>query len=192
MRTKQPGESALLLLDAVDVLAHGGVAYAVIGAMAASVHGMVRASIDADAVLALPISELGRLEREFRQSGFVTELRYGDTDDPIAAVLALSDGHDNRVDLLVGIQGLDPGAFARAVEVPFQGSSLRVAALEDFIAMKLFAHGPQDVADAQFALAVAGIAIDHDLLRALAARFGHETSAALESLLAGAGTYKGG
>jgi predicted nucleotidyltransferase len=185
MRTKQPGESALLLLDTVDLLARNGISYAVIGAMAASVHGVVRASIDADAVLAVPVSELGRLEREFRQSGFATELRYGDSDDPIAAVLALSDGHDNRVDLLVGIRGLDPGAFARAVEVPFQGSSLRVVGLEDFVAMKLFANGPQDVADAQFALAVAGTAVDHDLLRALAARFGRETTAALDRLLAG-------
>jgi predicted nucleotidyltransferase len=66
------------------------------------------------------------------------KLRYGDSDDPIGAVLALSDRHDNCVDLLVGIRGLDPGAFARAAEVPFQGSSLRVIELEDFIAMKLF------------------------------------------------------
>jgi predicted nucleotidyltransferase len=184
MRTKQPGESALLLLDAVDLLARNGVSYAVIGAMAASVHGVVRASIDADAVLAVPVPELRRLEREFQDLGFVTELRYGDSDDPIGAVLALRDSHDNRVDLLVGIRGLDPGAFTRAVEVPFQGSSLRVVGLEDFIAMKLFAGGPQDVADAQFAIAVAGTALDDALMHKLAARFGGETSASLEALLA--------
>jgi hypothetical protein len=50
-----------LLLDAVDVLARNGISYAVIGAMAASVHGVVRASIDADAVLAVPVPELHRL-----------------------------------------------------------------------------------------------------------------------------------
>ncbi len=46
MRTRQAGESALLLLDAVDVLARVGIRYAVIGAMAAAVHGVVRALSD--------------------------------------------------------------------------------------------------------------------------------------------------
>jgi hypothetical protein len=50
MRTRQAGESALLLLDAVDLLERAGISYAVVGAMAAAVHGVVRASMDADAV----------------------------------------------------------------------------------------------------------------------------------------------
>ena len=185
MRARQPGESALLLLDAVDILARARVSYAVIGAMAASVHGVVRASVDADAVLALPTDELRNMEREFRDAGFATELRYGDSDDPIAAVLALSDAYDNRVDLLVGLRGLDPAAFSRAADVPFQGATLRVIGLEDFIAMKLFAHGPQDLADVKFALAVAGANIDLELLRNLAARFGGNTSDALVAVLGG-------
>ena len=49
MRTKGPGEAALLLLDVVALLRIEKIDYAVIGAMAASVHGVVRASIDADA-----------------------------------------------------------------------------------------------------------------------------------------------
>ena len=61
MRAQRPGESALLLLDAVDQLAEAGVPYAIIGAMAAAVHGIVRASMDADAVLAKPPSGLAAL-----------------------------------------------------------------------------------------------------------------------------------
>jgi len=64
VRTTRAGQSALLLLDAVDVLAARKVPYAVIGAMAASVHGIVRASMDADAVLSLTIQETPSLERE--------------------------------------------------------------------------------------------------------------------------------
>jgi hypothetical protein len=183
MRARQPGESALLLLDAVDLLARVNVPYAVIGAMAASVHGVVRASVDADAVLAAPVHELRNLDREFRAAEFATELRYGDPDDPIAAVLTLTDAYDNRVDLLVGIRGLDAAAFTRVVNVPFQGATLRVIGLEDFIAMKLFAHGPQDLADAAFAVAVADKAVNYDLLRELAERFGCDTRTALETLL---------
>ena len=44
MRTTAPGQSALLLLDAVALLVDEKVDYAVVGAMAASVHGVVRAS----------------------------------------------------------------------------------------------------------------------------------------------------
>lgn len=92
MRAQRPGESTLLLLDAIDSLARSNVAYAVVGAMAASVHGAVRASMDADAILAVHSDELAAL----------------DAADPIG--------------------------------------------VEDFIAMKLFAHGPQHLADARSAL----------------------------------------
>jgi hypothetical protein len=183
MRAQRPGESALLLLDAIDSLLRSNVSYAVVGAMAASVHGVVRASMDADAVLAVHSDELAALERRFREDGFITELRFGDAPDPIGAVLALTDEHGNRVDFLVGIRGLDAGAFLRAIEIPFHGERLRIIGVEDFVAMKIFAHGPQDLADAHAALEAAGDGVDLDLLRKLATRFGPETSEALEATL---------
>jgi len=48
MRATARGESALLLIDVLDVLNAKSVQYAVIGAMAGAVHGVVRASLDAD------------------------------------------------------------------------------------------------------------------------------------------------
>jgi hypothetical protein len=42
------------------------------------------------------------------------------------------------------------------MDVPFQGASLRVIGREDFIAMKVFAGGRQDLADARNALSIAG------------------------------------
>jgi hypothetical protein len=104
MRTKGSGESTLLLLDAVQVLRAENVDYAIVGAMAASVHGVIRASRDADALLSISATALAGLEHSFKSAGFNTELRRGDMDDPISAVLALSDGFANRVDLLVGIR----------------------------------------------------------------------------------------
>lgn len=53
MRTTRSGESALLLLDVIELLASHKTEYAVIGALAASVHGAVRASMDADVVLSI-------------------------------------------------------------------------------------------------------------------------------------------
>jgi DNA-binding NarL/FixJ family response regulator len=56
VRTTGPGQSALLLLDAVDVLTREQIDYAVIGALAASIHGVVRASVDADAINAVAVA----------------------------------------------------------------------------------------------------------------------------------------
>lgn len=184
MRTRQAGESALLLLDAVDVLVRAGVSYAVVGAMAAAVHGVVRASMDADAVILLPAHRAAELDRQFRAAGFISEVRHGDPTDPIGAVLSLSDSFGNRVDLLLGLRGLGPDAYSRATLVPFQDCELRVVGREDFIAMKLFAHGPQDLFDAEHALLGTGELPDLTLLRKLAADYGPETLAALERMLA--------
>jgi hypothetical protein len=49
-----------LLLDVAALLNSEAIDYAVIGAMAASVHGLIRASIDADAVLFLALLPLLR------------------------------------------------------------------------------------------------------------------------------------
>jgi predicted nucleotidyltransferase len=184
MRTKASGESTLLLVDAVQVLRASQVDYAIIGAMAASVHGAIRASRDADALLSVTVSALPGLERSFRAAGFSTELRRGDMDDPIGAVLTLHDEFENRVDLLVGIRGFDPQAFSRVIDVPLDGEPLRFVGLEDFVAMKIFAGSPQDVSDATIALEVATEPLDVDLLRQLSKGYGADTARSLENLLA--------
>lgn len=188
VRTKQPGESALLLLDAVAVLLAEGIEYAVVGAMAGSVHGVVRASLDADAIMSLATQKLRDLQKRFIAANFETELRYGDVDDPIAAMLVLTDRHENRVDLLVGLRGLEFEAFTRAVDVPFQGQTLRVIGREDFIAMKIFAGGPQDVSDARHVIDAASDQMDLALLRRLAEQYGRQTALSLEALLSSAGS----
>jgi predicted nucleotidyltransferase len=184
MRTRRAGQSALLLLDVIAVLRNNAVEYAVIGAMAASVHGSLRASADADALLSVTVSKLANLCRAFKKAGFEAELRRGDADDPIPAMLIISDTHGNRVDLLGGLRGLDPQVFSRAVEVPFSGDTLRVVGREDFIAMKCFAGGPQDLVDAQLALQSAQAPVDQSLLRRLTRRFGRGAADVLERILA--------
>src|SRR5437879_12477899 len=115
MRTTRSGESALLLLDVIDLLASQKIEYAVIGALAASVHGAVRASMDADVVLSVPLPEAEGLGSTLTAAGFQTELTRGDLEDPIPAMLKVTDRFGNRVDLLIGLKGLDPQAFSRAI-----------------------------------------------------------------------------
>lgn len=183
MKARAPGQSALLLLEVVRVLSKENIDYAVVGALAAAVHGSIRATTDADALLSVTLPKLGKLEKLLRKAGFMTELRRGDAEDPIPALLEVSDQHGNRVDLLGGLRGLDPNAFSRAITVPFQGVSLRVIGREDFIAMKCFAGGPQDIADARAALKNPNDHVDVDLLRRATRRLGRVAADVLEHLL---------
>jgi hypothetical protein len=183
MRTRRSGESALLLLDAIDILVAQKIEYAVVGAIAASIHGAVRASMDADVVLSLAVQQAKDLEQTFKAAQFHTELSRGDFDDPIPALLKLNDTYGNRVDLLIGLKGLEADAFARIVEVPFQEQKVRFIGREDFIAMKAFAGGPMDIVDATRAIAAAGDSLDKELLRRLGKRYGREALQLIERLL---------
>ncbi len=58
------------MLDVVDLLVGRKVDYAVIGALAASVHGAVRASMDADLLLSVGVQEAKTLEGVFGAAGF--------------------------------------------------------------------------------------------------------------------------
>ncbi len=183
MRTTRSGESALLLLDAVDILIANKIDYAVVGAIAASVHGAVRASMDADVVLSLAIQEAKHLEQAFKAANFHTELSRGEFNDPIPALLKLSDSYGNRVDLLIGLRGMEQNAFKRIMDVPFQGQKLRFIGREDFIAMKAFAGGPMDIVDASRAIAAAGGALDQALLRRIGKQYGREALKLIDRLL---------
>jgi len=183
MSTSRPGQSALLLVDVVETLQRAQVDYLVIGAFALSAHGIVRASIDADALLQTSLSKMKQLRRVFEGAGVEAELRQGHGDDPIPAMLVLRDLHGNRVDLLGGLRGLDPKVFARATEAKFRDGVLRVVGLEDFIAMKCFAPGPQHLLDARGAYRAADGPLDLDLLRRVAHRFGRDAADRLDQIL---------
>jgi hypothetical protein len=183
VRTRRPGQSALLFLDVAELLDREHIDYLVIGALALSVHGTVRGSVDVDALLQLSYSRLKELSALFEASQFGVVLNRGDDDDPIPSMLILSDVHGNRVELLGGLRRLDPQVFSRAIEVPFRGITLRVVGREDFIAMKCFTGGPQDLVDARSAFEGAQGPLDLDLLRTVTRRFGRDAADRLENIL---------
>jgi hypothetical protein len=185
MSIEGAGQSTDLLFDVVRALDELSVRYAVIGAMAVSVHGVVRASMDADALVSASLNELRALEKVLATKDLITELRQGDIFDPVPAMLIVADRHENRVDLLMGLRGLDAGVYQRAIDVqlPEYAHALRVASKEDVIAMKLFAGGPLDLQDAKRLIAVAGSALDTELLRRLVTRFGNDAVAHFEKVL---------
>jgi hypothetical protein len=184
VRTDRAGQSALLLLDAVEILDRERIPYVVIGAFALSALGVVRASRDADALLQVSHARLIKLRALFEASGFETTIRRGDREDPIPGMLIVRDSYGNQVDLLEGLRGLDPDTFSRSLKVAFLKHEICIASREDFIAMKCFAGGPQDVLDARAAYDTAPGPVNIDLLRALTRRFGREASDHLERVLA--------
>ena len=159
--------------------------YAVIGAFAASFYGVVRASMDADAVISLQSGQLdiNDLVHEFREPYFKTQYRKGDFKDPVGAVLNIEDQFNNRVDLLMNIRGVTEVIFSRAVETEFMDTRIRMIGLEDFIAMKMLAGGPKDVSDVIGVLKVSYDRINRVLVRELVQKYGKTTLARLESLL---------
>lgn len=183
MTPQGPGQSALLAADVASVLDVAGIPYAVIGAMAAAVHGVIRASVDADLLLSLAVQDMAGLAERLAVPGLTVETRRGDFDDPIAGMLVVRDAHGNQVDLLVGLRGAQPGLFSRTVEVELAGARLRIAGREDFIAMKAFAGGPRDLHDAQHAIVAAGDSLDRALLERVTADYGPAAIAALRKLL---------
>jgi hypothetical protein len=186
MSTLGPGQSTELLIDVVAVLNAAHIDYAVIGALAVSVHGVVRASQDADAIIHASISKLSELDLKLKSQGLRTELRKGDMDDPIPALLLVSDEYGNRVDLLAGLRGMDPAVYKRTIDVQIPGlvAALRIVGREDLVAMKAFAGGPQDLIDAKRCIAVADTELDLNLLRKITAGYGREAIANCEKLIA--------
>jgi predicted nucleotidyltransferase len=184
MRTTSQGQSALLLLDIIDILNDRGISYAIIGAFAASFYGMVRASLDADAVISIHASgDAVKFCEYLRVKGFIVEHRKGDFNDPIAAVINIQDHFHNRVDLLIGIQGMAQELFVRVQEVQFMGSSIKIVGLEDFIALKVFAGSSKDIQDIIGVLNVSGQKIDLILLEQLTGHYGANCVQTLQTLL---------
>lgn len=185
MKTSKGGQSALLILDVVEILRREKVDYAVIGAFALTVLGVVRATTDVDALLFTNPGRLAELEKPFTQAGFNTELRTADAYDPVSGMLVLSDDLGNHVELLGGLRNMDPEIFFRTLEIEFRNETLRIVGREDFIAMKCFAGGPQDLLDAWSAYQAAPGPLDLDLLRTVTRRFGREAADRLEEILVG-------
>jgi hypothetical protein len=163
------------LLDRIGrILESQKARWAAIGALAVAYHGVVRASLDADALISLKGAglDLDTLARLLSDQGLTVEVRMGEEGDPLGFVVRIFDAERNQVDLIGGIRKLDPGFFDRALSDEFDGLKLRFASPEDLIALKVYAGGPKDMEDAKGVLEVQSGAIDKDLVLSLCRRFG--------------------
>ncbi len=174
------------LLGSVGVaLEAAGVKWAVVGAMAVAYHGWVRASLDADAVISLNgcSLDLDQLGGMLRSHGWEVEVRMGEKGDPIGFAMLIRDAVGNQADLISGIRRLDPAFFDRTIEENWDGMRLRVASVEDLIALKVFAGRPKDIEDVEGLLQIRGASIDKALTLKLCRGFGTQATKAWERIV---------
>ena len=128
-----------------------GVACALIGGVALSVHGIARATLDVDLLVADPAV----LQREFWGAATAlgtAEIRRGDAEDPLAGVVRFARRRE-PVDVLVGRGAWTRKILARRQHVRLERATLPVVERADLVVLKLFAGGPQDLLDVKLLVA---------------------------------------
>lgn len=185
MKINGPGESSLLLLKVIKYLNKLRIPYAVVGAFAASFYGVVRASLDADAVISVSGYEekLDQLSAFLKKDGFKIKIRRGDAHDPVLGVINIEDKFQNRVDLLTGIRGMKGDVFDKTKTATFMGTSIKIIGAEDFIAMKLFAGAPKDIQDVIGVLKISKDKINLPLAKQLSLHYGKKELEKLVKIL---------
>ena len=195
---EQPFERAVSrlqrLLGAASVELQVRIRIALIGGLAVSAWGAIRATQDIDLLADSDPSPIGSravrigLQRFFEANRCSAEWRIGDADDPIPLLLRLNLGGALRqpgADILWAHQRWQREALQRRREV--KSGKLRVFVLhpEDLILMKLDAGGPQDLLDVQALLSAGPPDLDIARLKRKAARI--RLRKVLESCLREAG-----
>ncbi len=121
---------------------------AMIGAAALAVHGYARGTEDIDLAVAVnPRTQLKALQSALEASGFETDLRLPEDDDPIGGLLTVRAPHaeaPESIDVVEVVNFRNPHRFvatpapvAIARAEAMAGSSLRCVTIEDLVALKL-------------------------------------------------------
>jgi hypothetical protein len=146
------------LLEAASTELQTPIRFALIGGLAVSTWGAVRATRDIDVLVdsdPSPISNRrlrDELKRFLEKKSCTVEWRVGDSDDPIPLMLCLGLGGTSRetaVDILWAHKRWHQKALKRRQEVKVGRHRFFVLHPEDLILMKLDAGGPQDLLDVE-------------------------------------------
>jgi hypothetical protein len=159
--------------------------YAIIGAFAVAAWGEVRGTRDLDLLVEGAMIE--HVSTALERSGYTVEVRLGDEDDPIAAVVRAHSGSGEelqQVDVLTGIRGAPAGIVVRARPVLLGSLAVSVASPEDMIVLKLLAGSVQDLEDARGIALLQGDRLSHSLLTEICPAV---LKPALDAILGGTG-----
>ena len=124
---------------------------AIVGGTALGAHGIARATLDVDVLVA----NVAVLEREFWTAAHdltSVEIRRGDVEDPLRGVVRIA-GADRPVDVLVGRGAWTAAILKRRIRIAIAGVALPFVDRADLVLLKLYAGGPQDLLDVELLLA---------------------------------------
>ena len=140
-----------LLARVVAFLEAHDIATALIGGFALAAHGIARATLDAD----LLVADRSVLDPSFWRGWSGSDqidARRGDPEDPLAGVVRWTDV-DDAVDIVVAKHRWQADLLQRREHVAIEGRQLPVVDRAGLILLKLYAGGPQDVLDVRLLLA---------------------------------------
>jgi hypothetical protein len=167
----------LLAGAAVDLNAQ--LRFALLGGLAVSTWGVMRATQDIDFLADCDPSPIRDVTLRDKMAKFIegqncrADWRVGDYDDPIPLLLKIElPGALGRVgaDILWAHKRWQQEALERAIGVEVEGDEIPVLHPEDLILMKLEAGGPQNFLDVQQLLSAAPPRLDVKRLKKTAAR----------------------
>jgi hypothetical protein len=167
------------LLGAASLKLEIQIRFALMGGLAVSAWGAIRATQDIDLLADSDPSPIGsrpvrdKLRQFFQENDCAVEWRVGESDDPIPLLLRLNLGgplSQPGADILWAHRRWHQAALQRRLEV--RAGRLRISVLhpEDLILMKLDAGGPQDLLDVQALLSCRPPELNIDRLKKMAAR----------------------
>jgi len=144
-----------LLLRLVQALNEARVPYALVGGYAVALHGAVRGTIDIDLVLRLTERDFKAGERALRKMGLEPRLpvtaeevfRYREEYIRNRSLTAWSFVNPARPSELVDVVLTHDLSGMKVKRVRIDGRWIRLASIEDLIAMKTASGRPQDIED---------------------------------------------
>ena len=148
-----------LLLRVHEALEAAGIPHALIGAAALAVHGVSRSTFDQD-LLVTGTRVLDPRIWAPLTAGATIDIRRGDHDDPLAAVVRVSADGERDVDVIVGRDDWQGEIIEEALADDLRVGAIPVASPTALVLLKLYAGGPQDRWDIEQLRAIGGPALD--------------------------------
>lgn len=122
--------------------------YALIGGLAASMRGRIRATEDLDLILRCDLDEALTLVESLNEAGFSPLLEDHEQVARSALLIPLVERASGiQLDLAIGLSGFEREIVERADPMILDGHEVFVATPEDLIVLKVLAGRPQDVQD---------------------------------------------
>ena len=154
------------------VLQTRNVRYALIGGLAASIRGRIRATEDLDLILLCSLEEALALVESLGESGFSPLIEGYEQVARSALLIPMIDSASGiQLDLAIGLSGFEKEIVERADPMIFEGHEIFVATPEDLVLLKILAGRPRDLQDVEGIVEIQAKQLDWQYCLAVAKRF---------------------